>query len=163
VSIPLDPPDWHDRAACFGHPDADLWFPLEGEHGEEGKRICAGCPVRDQCLTDALERHEMHGTWGGATERVRRHLRHFHARCPHAPLLSPGCACQFCDALRRHHEHMAALLEDRPVERLQDNGRGAQHGKPATYARGCRCEPCREGMRESRRRNRPPTIESEAS
>jgi WhiB family redox-sensing transcriptional regulator len=154
--------DWKDRAACLGYPDPTLWFPDEGAHGEAGKKICAGCPVRDACLTDALERHEMHGTWGGATERVRRHLRHFHQRCPHAPLRSPGCACQFCQAWDRHVEHMTALLEDRPPERLQDNGPGATHGKASTYARGCRCEPCRNGMRESRRRNRTLAADEQA-
>ncbi len=29
------------------------------------KAICAKCPVSDQCLSEALERHEPWGVWGG--------------------------------------------------------------------------------------------------
>jgi len=28
-------------------------------------RLCAGCPVRQTCLADALARGEHHGIWGG--------------------------------------------------------------------------------------------------
>lgn len=31
----------------------------------EARALCASCPVRDLCLTGALERHEPHGVWGG--------------------------------------------------------------------------------------------------
>ncbi|WP_238148864.1 WhiB family transcriptional regulator [Serinicoccus sediminis] len=55
-----------DRAAlpCHEHP-ADLWFaelPAEVEHAKE---LCGPCPLREQCLTGALERREPWGVWGG--------------------------------------------------------------------------------------------------
>lgn len=31
----------------------------------EAKSLCGGCPVRDLCLTGAIERREPHGVWGG--------------------------------------------------------------------------------------------------
>lgn len=149
-----DEQHWSDHGACNGYANPDAFFPEEGDQGLEGKRVCAGCPVRDECLTDALERHEMHGTWGGASERVRRHLRHFLARCPHEPVRVPGCGCQFCKAWDRHDTAMAALVADGQVARLDDNGPGARHGTAARYARGCRCPDCTDAMRASRARNR---------
>jgi len=38
------------------------------------KRICADCPMLEECLTWALH-HEDHGFWGGTTEYERRTLR----------------------------------------------------------------------------------------
>lgn len=63
-----------------------------------------------------------------------------------------GCDCGFCAALVEHERRLAALAAGEPEgERLVTFGPGAQHGKAVTYARGCRCEDCRTGMRESRR------------
>jgi WhiB family redox-sensing transcriptional regulator len=38
------------------------------------KRICRGCPVRDDCLVEALDNRIDTGVWGGMTERERRAL-----------------------------------------------------------------------------------------
>lgn len=50
-------PAWHALAACAGM-DEGMFFPAEGADGRPGayraKRICAGCPVRRECLEDAL-------------------------------------------------------------------------------------------------------------
>lgn len=67
---------WQDQAACRGT-EPDQFFP--GEHAynviKTAKRICAACSVRQRCLDAALERHEEHGIWGGATVRERRKMR----------------------------------------------------------------------------------------
>lgn len=55
---------WQDRAACRDV-NPDLFFPATSDPGNEAKRICAGCPVRLQCLRDAKTRREEHGVWGG--------------------------------------------------------------------------------------------------
>jgi hypothetical protein len=34
--------------------------------------ICAGCPVRQQCLAFALDTRQNHGVWGGMSEEERR-------------------------------------------------------------------------------------------
>ncbi|TMR13807.1 WhiB family transcriptional regulator [Nonomuraea turkmeniaca] len=52
--------------------DVDV-FLLAGE--DLAKAICAGCPVRGDCLRWALEHGERWGIWGGLNPRERRHLR----------------------------------------------------------------------------------------
>lgn len=49
---------------CHEHP-ADLWFAELPEQVETAKALCAPCPLRQQCLTEALERAEPWGVWGG--------------------------------------------------------------------------------------------------
>jgi len=46
--------NWADRAACRGKP-LHLWFPPSGGAMKTARIICAGCPVRQPCLTEALE------------------------------------------------------------------------------------------------------------
>jgi WhiB family redox-sensing transcriptional regulator len=45
--------------------DADLWFSEKRVDMERAKAICAGCPIRRECLAAALQRHEPWGVWGG--------------------------------------------------------------------------------------------------
>lgn len=45
--------------------DPDLWFAETPADLERAKALCAGCPIRRQCLTSALERAEPWGVWGG--------------------------------------------------------------------------------------------------
>ena len=42
---------------------------------EQAKAICAGCPVRLDCLIFALEANQQFGIWGGYDEEERRELR----------------------------------------------------------------------------------------
>src|SRR5699024_12252957 len=44
------------------------------------KTTCVGCPVKTECLADALDNRIDFGVWGGMTERERRRLlrRHPH-------------------------------------------------------------------------------------
>lgn len=68
--------DWTLHAACRGKP-TELWFPAQGDPlaVAVARRICAGCPVRAECLADALGDAERHGVWGGTSARERRGLR----------------------------------------------------------------------------------------
>lgn len=75
VSAPED--DWRQRAACRGHDDPDMWFPVgHGPFAEaqawEAKRICNQCPVRQRCLMWALDTKQDAGVWGGLSERERQ-------------------------------------------------------------------------------------------
>lgn len=65
--------DWRERALC-AQTDPEAFFPDKGQPSKEARRICRRCPVRDDCLTDALANHERFGIWGGLTERQRRQL-----------------------------------------------------------------------------------------
>ncbi|MDQ5874483.1 MAG: WhiB family transcriptional regulator [Actinomycetota bacterium] len=62
------------RGVCVGHPDPDLWFPERGRSAEPAKRICARCPVREECLEWALQ-HEDFGVWGGLSAQERKRTR----------------------------------------------------------------------------------------
>ncbi len=64
--------DWIARAACKGS-DPDELF-VQGAAQNRAKLICRGCPVRTECLADALDNRIEFGVWGGMTERERRAL-----------------------------------------------------------------------------------------
>jgi WhiB family redox-sensing transcriptional regulator len=70
---------WRGRSACRDS-DPDIFFPIGSsgpavEQIETARRICAACPVGDQCLEFALETNQEAGIWGGTTEDERRRLR----------------------------------------------------------------------------------------
>lgn len=68
-------PAWHDDAACRDFHD-DTMFPDRGDHPAVAyaKRVCRGCPVRRDCLNDALDRRDEHGVRGGLDPTERRAL-----------------------------------------------------------------------------------------
>ena len=45
--------------------DPELFFAESPADVELAKALCRGCPVRDECLSGALERREPWGVWGG--------------------------------------------------------------------------------------------------
>ena len=64
--------DWRCRAACRDG-DPDRLF-VRGAAQREAKLVCFGCPVRTECLAEALDHRIEFGVWGGMTERERRAL-----------------------------------------------------------------------------------------
>jgi WhiB family transcriptional regulator, redox-sensing transcriptional regulator len=80
--------DWRDNAACADPSvDADLFFPERGTPSYEGNvaaalLLCSSCPVRVECLEDALKDPELEGVWGGYTveERDQINRRNSHPR-----------------------------------------------------------------------------------
>lgn len=71
-------PDWRSAAACNGMP-AEAFYPAAGDHEttEAAKRVCRGCPVRAECLADALgweASGRRHGIVGGLSARQRDQL-----------------------------------------------------------------------------------------
>lgn len=67
---------WREDAACRGL-DNDLFFPEQGGQPKAtaAKRVCAVCPVTQDCLDYALETGSRWGIWGGMTEKERRNAR----------------------------------------------------------------------------------------
>ena len=64
--------DWASSAACrAGRPDALF---VKGAEQNRAKQLCSACPVRTECLAEALDNQIEWGVWGGMTERERRAL-----------------------------------------------------------------------------------------
>ena len=64
--------DWTTRASCRTSDPDDLF--VQGAAQNRAKQVCLGCPVRTECLADALDNRVEFGVWGGMTERERRAL-----------------------------------------------------------------------------------------
>jgi WhiB family redox-sensing transcriptional regulator len=64
--------DWASGGACRTS-DPDALF-VQGAAQNRAKAVCFGCPVRTECLADALDNRTEFGVWGGMTERERRAL-----------------------------------------------------------------------------------------
>ncbi|SFP65603.1 WhiB family transcriptional regulator, redox-sensing transcriptional regulator [Amycolatopsis arida] len=64
--------DWRISASCRDT-DPDGLF-VRGAEQNRAKLVCMGCPVRTECLAEALDNRIDFGVWGGMTERERRAL-----------------------------------------------------------------------------------------
>jgi WhiB family transcriptional regulator, redox-sensing transcriptional regulator len=62
---------WRHRAAC-NDVDPGLFFPPDGGSAQPAKAICAGCPVKAECLEYALVSGQRFGVWAGLDERERQ-------------------------------------------------------------------------------------------
>jgi WhiB family redox-sensing transcriptional regulator len=95
--------EWREQAACRGMPTA-WWFPEDGQPADPAaRRICLGCPVRMACLTEAIERSEPDGVWGGLGPGERRRFARWRRR---------GLSCRCCG-----ERYVPALPEQRTCER----------------------------------------------
>lgn len=86
--------DWQERAECKNQPpelffpdifgpdgveemdDGTIWekFGDTSTHYDEARKICDICPVKRECLNEALETKERFGMWGGLTPIERRRI-----------------------------------------------------------------------------------------
>lgn len=72
-------PNWTEEAACRGM-GPDRFYPTDSEDDDDtevavaAKAVCESCPVREDCLTTAIETREQYGIWGGMTSRERRRM-----------------------------------------------------------------------------------------
>src|SRR5262245_8354827 len=64
--------DWASEAACQNRQPDELF--VRGAAQNRAKQLCMGCPVRTECLAEALDNRIEWGVWGGLTERERRAL-----------------------------------------------------------------------------------------
>ncbi|MVA76917.1 WhiB family transcriptional regulator [Auraticoccus sp. F435] len=62
---------WAALAKCRGTKDSLF---VEGAEQRKARTLCRGCPVRLECLAEALDNRIEWGVWGGLTERERRQL-----------------------------------------------------------------------------------------
>ena len=62
--------DWASAAQCKQARPDELF--VRGAAQNRAKMMCAGCPVKTECLAEALDNQIEWGVWGGMTERERR-------------------------------------------------------------------------------------------
>lgn len=71
--------NWRADAACLDIPDPEIFYPGTSIRSpvDEALEICGWCPVRSECLEDALNDPSWQdlGVRGGLTEQQRRSLR----------------------------------------------------------------------------------------
>ncbi|MFJ8049858.1 WhiB family transcriptional regulator [Streptomyces luteogriseus] len=69
--------DWLEHAACAGM-DPRAFFSI-GNHARaqvnSARKVCATCPVREQCASWAIETGESNGVWGGMSQQELRKKR----------------------------------------------------------------------------------------
>jgi WhiB family redox-sensing transcriptional regulator len=85
---------WTAHASCgAGRVQPDALF-VEGSAQREVRSVCVTCPVRLECLADALDSRSDFGVWGGMTQRDSRALlrRRPDVRSWRAELVSGGDA-----------------------------------------------------------------------
>lgn len=69
---PAETRDWTRQGKCVTRNPDELF--VSGAAQRDAAKICSGCPVRLECLADALDNQVEFGVWGGLTERQRRAL-----------------------------------------------------------------------------------------
>lgn len=71
-----DEGSWEDHSACRGT-DEEAFYPEGHRFGalqKLAKRVCEHCPVRVECLQDALNRQDFYGIRGATRPSERRRL-----------------------------------------------------------------------------------------
>lgn len=63
--------EWTERARCRGL-DPEQFFLRSVALSRSAIKICGRCPVKEECLSYAVEHDVDFGVWGGLTERQRR-------------------------------------------------------------------------------------------
>ena len=62
--------DWASAAQCKQTAPDKLF--VRGAAQNQAKQMCFACPVKTECLAEALDNEIEWGVWGGMTERERR-------------------------------------------------------------------------------------------
>lgn len=77
VTIRPGDTEWMAAAACRGKSNWAFFAPGRFAR-EEAFKVCADCPVREECLHYAMTHNLNHpedGIWGGMTNSQRRRMR----------------------------------------------------------------------------------------
>jgi hypothetical protein len=63
-------PSWRRKALCRSQPLA-IFFPIRGQSNKPGLAVCGPCPVRPECLVEAIAESLEYGIRGGMTGQAR--------------------------------------------------------------------------------------------
>jgi len=88
---------WRDEAACKSVP-TEAFFPEEGGVPTTLAKLCAGCPVRSECLDFAVSDWTIYGIWAGTDEKERRKMRQSRQenKAPASPVEDFSRTCAHC-------------------------------------------------------------------
>lgn len=67
-------PAWMELGACRGM-DTAIFIPTSRRPHRTAKAVCAGCPVRTECLEYAMADESCVGVWGGTSTTERQAMR----------------------------------------------------------------------------------------
>lgn len=102
---------WRDRAACAEGDLPDLWFSDHGDDINEARAICGRCPVRDDCLAEAMKVDE-DGIWGGLNRDQRRRLADAKGiKLPHRISAADYAPCGTAAGARKHYRHRTPVCD----------------------------------------------------
>ncbi len=140
-------PDWRGLAACKDQAtrDHDPWHPPDKQAAElyaEARKVCAGCPVRPNCLAyalDALEQTgEVYGMFAGLTlgelrQKAAELGRPTRKAAQHGTRSRyvRGCRCPRCTTANAEDKAHRTLLKQAAVAGSQKPRR---RGGPWSYA-----------------------------
>jgi WhiB family transcriptional regulator, redox-sensing transcriptional regulator len=65
--------NWEVLAECKDF-ETKVFYPTDGAGVNAAKAICNQCVVKIKCLEYAIARNEIHGVWGGTSERERKQI-----------------------------------------------------------------------------------------
>lgn len=90
---------WRRKARCGDATGSllELFFSTQRKDIEAAKRICRTCPVRVECLMDALATGERWGVRGGVSAPKRRKAAKNMCGTPESK--RAGCRCAACSAV----------------------------------------------------------------
>lgn len=117
--------EWMQRGECNGM-NPDLFFPTVGENKAvaAAKKVCAQCDVREECLEYALQTRQMHGIWGGLSEKERRRIRQQRSRRGSALCAKCGARFQMRSNGHKFCSDGCALLGQRERQKRWEATRG---------------------------------------
>jgi WhiB family redox-sensing transcriptional regulator len=126
---------WTADAACNGL-DPDMFFPQKGETSRPAKQVCLGCPVREECLSMAVELNLGFGIFGGLSARERRVVRRERGLAP--PMQPPPDVCSKNHPMSPDNVIVRADRGRRCKTCFQEYQRGYQrnHRAELTFIRG---------------------------
>lgn len=110
LGLALPPAIVTERGSC-SRTDPEAFYPEgKGASTADAKRVCNRCPVIAECLQWALDTDEVHGVWGGLSQRQRTKLRRERdAANPATVWACPADAAQVANALTCRHDEQAGV------------------------------------------------------